>query len=72
MTDDVNQNENDLFDDGDGNKPYVPQQPKVVFDEKIRKRTVAYQHVFPTCRRGQSLTQASMSKQYLLHVYLER
>ena len=34
MTDDVNQNENDLFDDGDGNKPYVPQQPKVVFDEK--------------------------------------
>ena len=34
MTEDVNQNVNELFDDGDGNKPYVPQQPKVVFNEK--------------------------------------
>lgn len=34
MTEDVNQDVNELFDDGDGNKPYVPQQPKVVFNEK--------------------------------------
>lgn len=34
MTEDVNQNVNELFDDGGGNKPYVPQQPKVVFNEK--------------------------------------
>ena len=34
MTEDVNQNVNELFDDGGGNKPYVPQQPKLVFNEK--------------------------------------
>ncbi|MBQ2173997.1 MAG: hypothetical protein II453_02630, partial [Alphaproteobacteria bacterium] len=35
MTDDVNQNENELFDDGCGNQPQVqPQQQKKTFDAK--------------------------------------
>lgn len=34
MTEDVNQDVNELFDDGDGNKSYVSQHQKVVFNEK--------------------------------------
>ena len=35
MTEDVNQNENELFDDGGGNQPQVqPQQQKKAFDAK--------------------------------------